>query len=320
MEQPGGLEALQVTEVADPQPAPDEVVIDVAYAACNWMDTEKRRGVYPDRRLTYPTVLGNEVSGVVSRVGHVVSEFQIGDRVAAVIAKGGYAEKCIAPAVTTMKLPDKMNLALGASFQISALTAYHLLFSAYHLRVGDVVLVHALGGALGLIITQIAKEYGAKIIGTVSSAAKGENASKFGADRIIVRSEEDFVQSALEFTGGVGVDLVIDSLGGETGFRSHDALRYYGHLINIGEAEDWPWEKGLRDKLYERSTSFSGFEMLAATPGSDCWKQGVKYILPRVADGRIQVPIAGTYSLAKCQEMHRDLEARSVSGKLLLAI
>jgi NADPH2:quinone reductase len=317
--QPGGIETLEFKEVTDPQPGPGEVLIDIAYAGCNWMDTQRRRGVYPDKTIAYPYILGCEVAGYIAEVGAGVSEFQVGDKVAAIIRNGGYAEKCVANSVTTMKLPEDMDLKLGACFQIVALTGYHLLFSAHRLEPSDTILVHAIGGAVGLMVTQIAKEAGAKVIGTVSSQGKGDKALALGADRIIVRSEEDFVEAALEFTDGEGVDLVIDSLGGDTGFRSHEALRHYGRLINIGEAEDWPREQGLRDKLYERSTSFAGFETMASIPGSQLWYAGVNYIVPRVADGRIEVPIAKTYNLENCQQMHRDLETRTVSGKLVLS-
>ena len=319
VEQPGGIEALELREVDDPQPDPGEVLIDIAYSACNWMDTQKRRGVYPDKSITYPHILGSEVAGYIAALGAGVENFKVGDKVAAIIRNGGYAEKCVAHSTTTMKLPEDMDLKLGACFQIVGLTGYHLLFSAHRLEPGDTILVHAIGGAVGLIVTQIAGEAGARVIGTVSSHGKGDTALALGADRIIVRSEEDFVQAALEFTKGSGVDLVIDSLGGDTGFRSHEALRHYGRLINIGETEDWPREQGLRDKLYERSTSFAGFETMAAIPGSARWQAGVDFIVPRVTDGRIQLPIAGTYSLEEVRQMHSNLETRAVSGKLVLS-
>ena len=320
VEQPGGIESLQLKQVDDPQPGPGEVVIDVSYAGCNWMDTERREGTYPDKSITYPYILGNEISGHIAAIGEGVTGFEVGDKVAAIVRNGGYAEKCVAHAMMTMKLPESMDLKLAASFLIVGLTAYHLLFSAHRLRETDTILMHAIGGALGLMVTQIGKEAGVKVIGTVSSQGKGDNALKFGADRVIVRTEEDFVQAALDFTDGQGVDLVIDGLGGDTGFRSHEALCHYGRLINIGEAEDWPREQGLRDKLYERSTSFAGFETMAAQPGSPKWIEGVKYVSERVADGRIQIPLAGTYALADCQQMHRDIEGRKVSGKLLLSV
>ena len=319
VEKPGGIERLKLVNLDNPRPGSGQVLIDIAYIGCNWMDTEKRRGTYPDKSITYPYVMGNEVSGIVAEIGEGVSNLEVGDRVAAILPAGGYAEKCIAPAETTMKLPDSFDLKLAACFQVVGFTAYHLLFSAHRIAPEDTILVHAIGGGVGLTLTQIAKEIGAKVIGTVSQPGKRERALSYGADLVIVRSEEDFVDAALAFTDEVGVDLVIDSLGGETGFRSHEAIRHYGRLINIGEAEDWPREQGLRDKLYERSTSFAGFETVAAIPGSARWRSGVEYITSRAMDGRIEFPIVATYRFEDVQDMHRALESREVSGKLVMS-
>lgn len=319
VETPGGIEALQLTTLPDPAPGPGEVLIDVAYAGCNWGDTQKRQGVYPDP-VTYPAILGAEVSGTVAATGPGVTAFEPGTRVAAIVGLGGYAEKCVAKATWTVALPDAVGLDVGASFQFSALTAYHLLHSAYQLRAGQTVLVHAIGGGVGLMITQMATEMGASVIGTGSRHKSGALAAQFGAKLVIDRAEQDFVAAALDFTEGAGVDLIVDSLGGETFLRSFDALKVYGHLINIGEAEGWPPTDTIRDKLYERSTSFGGFEMIHAEPGSTRWTAGMDYVLARLADGRLQVPIVEAFALEDCQAMHRRLEGRGVSGKLVLKL
>ena len=317
---PGGPDALELKSVPDPLPGPGQVAIDTQYAACNWMDTQKRRGVYPDKDFTYPTILGNEVSGVVSEVGSDVADIRIGDRVSAIVRSGGYAEKVVADQSLTISLPDDLDFATAAQFPIVCLTAYHLTHTASRLRRGETVLVHAIGGAVGLAVTQIARELGARVIGTVtSSPEKAKAAIDLGADLVIIRDEMDFVAEVMRFTDGRGVDLCIDSLGGETGYRSFDALRYYGRLINIGEAEGWPVQ-GLRDKLYERSTSFAGFETIHAGPGSRIWNEGVDFVVQRIRDRRIRMPLAGIFALQDVQAMHRKIESRAVSGKLLLRI
>ncbi len=317
--QPGDVSQLELTRIPEPEAGPREVLIDVRYASCNWMDTEKRRGVYPDKSLAYPMVLGNEVCGTISICGTNVEGLTEGQRVAAILPSGGYAEKCVTYTDLVIPLPESIPDTLGAAFPIVSITAYHLLNSAYALKEGETLLIHAIGGGVGLMVTQLATQAGARVIGTVSSDSKSEQALALGAERVVNRSKEDFVEAALDFTNGRGVDLVIDSLGGETGYRSLDALRHYGHLINIGEAEGWPVEN-LRDKLYERSTSFAGFETIHAMQNPAVWRRGVEYVTTAFAEGKLNLPISAVFPLEQCQEMHEKMESRTVSGKLLLSM
>lgn len=318
---PGGPDTLTLTEVPDPAPGPDELLIEVAYAGCNWSDVQKRQGVYPDP-IPYPAILGLEVSGRILAKGRAARGVRVGERVAAITGPrmlGGYAQRVAVPAPYVIPLPDAMPLDLGAAFPVVALTAYHLLHSAYRLRRGETVLVHAIGGAVGLMVTQLAKGAGAKVIGTVGSPGKGARALEFGADIVVEREQEDFVEAALAFTRGTGVDLVIDSLGGDILPRSFDALRAYSRVINIGEAAGYP-DFPIRPKLYERSTSLAGFELLHARPGSPRWRRGVRYVVDGFASGRLRLPIEGIYPLERAADLHRQLESRGVSGKLLLAV
>ena len=319
IERPGGLDQLRLAQVPDPVPSAGEVLIEVAFAGCNWSDVQKRRGVYPDP-VSYPAIIGLEISGRIRAVGHGVRGLSVGDRVAALTGPrmlGGYAERVAVPAAYAMRLPDGVPLDVAAAFPVVALTAYHLLRSAHRVRKGEVVLVHSIGGAVGLLLTQIARAFGATVLGTVGTAGKGDRARAFGADLVIDRSREDFVSAALAFTRGRGVDIVIDSLGADVLPRSFDAVRPYGRVINIGEAAGYP-DFPIRPKLYERSTSLAGFELLHAGPGSARWRRGVRYVLSALAGGRLAVPIEGRYPLAEAAEMHRRLETRGVSGKLLL--
>src|SRR5215467_12042265 len=146
----GGPEQLTVTDVPDPVAGPGEVLLDVAYAGCNWADTQVRLGIYP-HAMTYPMILGFEVSGTVAVLGPGVSGVQVGERVAAFPEKGGaYAEKCVAPAAGLIRLPASVPLDVGAAFPIQALTAYHMLFTIFGLDQDDTVLVNAVGGGVGL--------------------------------------------------------------------------------------------------------------------------------------------------------------------------
>ena len=319
IEQPGGLETIGLKDVPEPRAEPGGVVLDVHYAACNWSDIQKREGVYPDP-VRYPAIPGLEVSGEVVEVGPGVRGIRPGERVAAITGPtmlGGFAERCLIGAGYVIKLPDAVDSKLAAAFPVVALTAYHLLYSAHRLRKGEVVLVHAIGGAVGLMVTQLASAAGARVIGTVGSSGKGARALAYGAERIVERDSEDFVAAAQDFTAGKGVDLVIDSLGADILERSFDTLRTYGRVINIGEAAGYP-DFAIRPKLYERSTSLAGFELIHADPGSPRWRRGCRHVLEAIVKGRLEVPIEGVYPLASVREAQARLEARGVSGKLLL--
>jgi NADPH2:quinone reductase len=201
----------------------------------------------------------------------------------------------------------------------AAITAWHLLHSAHRLRRGETLLIHAIGGSVGLMLTQLARHKGARVIGTVGFQGKAERALDFGAHHVIDRSVKDFVEEVMRITRGRGVDLVIDSLGADILERSFDVLRTFGRVINIGEAAGYP-DFDIRAKLYQRSTSLAGFEFLHAKPGSPGWRRGIKAILDYLEDGRLRMPIAGILPLAQAGKAHRLLESRQVSGKLLLDV
>jgi NADPH:quinone reductase len=321
VESPGGPDRLRLRELPRPEPGPGEALIAVAFAGCNWSDIQKRSGIYPDP-VNYPVVLGGEVSGCVAAVGPLTRGVTVGDRVAAMTGPhclGGYAELVSVPAAYLIRLPVDFPLDLGAAFPMVTLTAYHLVHSAYRVRRGEFVLVHAIGGSVGLMLTQMLKMVGARVMGTVGRPGKGDRARALGADLVVDRSCEDFVVAAHEFTGGRGIDLVIDSLGSDVLERSFDTLRTYGHVINIGEAAGYP-DFPIRTKLYERSTSLAGFEVLHALPGSARWRRGVRFAVDRLASGQLQLPIEEVLPLEEAAAMHRRLEQRGVSGKLLLEV
>ena len=319
VEQPGGLEALRLAQVPEPVPGPGTVRIRIAFAGCNWSDIQKRQGVYPDP-VDYPVILGAEVSGIVSAAGREVRNYRVGDRVAAIVGpsfSGGFAEFCVTDSRYVIPLPSGISLKLGAAFPVVALTAYHLLHSAHRLRKGETVLIHAIGGAVGLMLTQMAVRKGARVIGTVGTPAKAAAPLAYGAHVVVDTNRDDFVEAALEFTKGRGVDLVIDSLGADVLPRCFDALRTYGRVINIGEAAGYP-NFDIRPKLYERSTSLAGFELHHAGPGSPRWTRGVRYVLDGLAGGWLEVPVQGIYRLDDVRAAQRRLEGRGVAGKLLL--
>ena len=227
----GGSEQLTLAEMPDPLPGPGEVLLDVAYAGCNWADTQVRMGIYP-HAMTYPMVLGFEVSGTVAALGPGVSGVKVGDRVATFPDKGGaYAEKCVAPAAGLIKLPDGVGLDVSAAFPIQALTAYHMLYTIYGLERGDTVLVNAVGGGVGLACTQLASHAGARVIGTTGRGA-GERAG-YGASKVVVTDRRTSKNGA-RLHRRQRRRLAIDSYGATMLDRTFNVVKKLGHVISIG--------------------------------------------------------------------------------------
>ena len=314
----GGPEQLTLADMPDPVPSAGEVLIDVAYAGCNWADTQVRMGIYP-HAMTYPMVLGFEVAGTVAALGPDVSGFTVGERVAAFPEKGGaYAEKCLAGAAGLIKLPDAVGLDIGAAFPIQALTAYHMMWTIYG-GVGqdDTVLVNAVGGGVGLMCTQLAVHAGARVIGTTGTPGKERRALEYGASRVVVTPAEDFETAVLDATNGKGVDLAIDSYGATMLDRTFGVTKKLGHVISIGEAEGQPFEN-IRERILPRSQTFTRLHLGHVDHDLPAWQKGIDHVLEGLVAGWLKVPIEGVFPLAEAAGMHRRLEGRQVAGKLLL--
>jgi NADPH2:quinone reductase len=315
----GGPEQLTLADVPDPVAGPGEVLLDVAYAGCNWADTQVRTGIYP-HAMIYPLILGFEVSGTVASLGPGVSDVRMGERVAAFPEKGGaYAEKCVVPAAGLIRLPQSVPFDVGAAFPIQALTAYHMLFTVAGVERGDIVLVNAVGGGVGLACTQLAVHAGARVIGTTGTPGKEKRALAYGAERVVVTSQEDFEKAVLDFTGGRGVDLAIDSYGATMLDRTFNVVRKLGHVISIGEAEGPPL-RNIRERILPRSQTFTRLHLGHVEQGAAEWNAGVAHVLQGIDEGWLKVPIEGVFSLSEAADMHRRLEGRHVAGKLLLRV
>ncbi len=316
---PGPPDQLVMGDMPEPTPGPGEVLIDVAYAGCNWADTQIRTGIYP-HPFTYPLVLGFEVSGTVSKLGPNVSNVKIGDHVATFVEKGGgYAEKAVAPASTLTSLPPSISLEVGAALPIQPLTGYHMLHTIHGLKPGEIVLINAIGGGVGLFTTQLAVKGGARVIGSVGTPGKEKLALQYGAERVVITKNEDFEKAVVAFTDGKGVDLAIDLLGATMLDRTFNVVRKLGHIISIGEAEGQPF-KNIRERILPRSQTFTRLHLGHIDPDLQAWKDGIAHVLGGVTDGWLKVPIARVFPMAEAADMHRYIELRQAAGKLLLAI
>jgi NADPH2:quinone reductase len=315
----GEPDIMQIVERPRPVPAAGEVAIDVAYCGCNWADTMMCRNTYP-HPVTYPATPGFEVSGHVRAVGEGVAAIRPGDRVAAYLPHGaGYAETCIAPAECVVPLPSAIALDIGAAFLVQALTAYHLLHTFGRVERGWIVLIHAIGGGVGLCCTQLAVKAGATVIGTVGTAGKEKKPLELGATRVVDRGCEDFVAACQEISAGRGVDLVLDSVGATTLDRSFSALKTLGHVVSYGEAEGRPFAN-LWERLVPKSLTLSRFHLGHIDPRSPSWRTGLDHVMDGLATGWLKMTIVDRFPFEQAAAMHKHLESRQVAGKLLLSV
>lgn len=306
-------------EVPEPVALAGQVLIRVHRAGLNYADLMMRRGIYPHPK-GYPLVAGLELAGVVMACGAGVTAFAPGDRVAGFSEDaGGFAEFCAVPQERLIRLPDAMSLDIGAAFYIQSLTAWHLLHTVSQTAPGDTLLIHAIGGGVGLQLTQLAKMAGAVVIGTVGTAGKEAQALAFGADRVVNRGDEDFVAVCREMTKGAGVDKVVDSTGATILDRSFDCLRRLGHVVSYGEAEGKPLPN-LWERLVQKSLTFTRLHVGHLDNRSAAWVQGVDAVVGAIMAGKLQVPIAGSYALEDAEAMFAALDSRQMAGKLILRV
>ena len=316
---PGVENNLSIVEVQEPSPGPGQVLIDVAYGGCNFADTMIAKGTYPHPK-GYPIVGGLEISGRIAGLGPGVDGVAVGDRVAAFSEEaGGFAERCVASAERLVPIPDAMSLEVAATFPIQALTAWHMLHNVSVTRAGDVILLHAIGGGLGLFATQLAVRAGAIVIGTVGTPAKETRALEYGAALVVNRGEEDFVAAVMAFTRGRGVDKVINSTGASILDRSFACIRRLGHVVSYGEAEGRPLPT-LWERLVARSLTFTRFHLGHVDFGSDKWRRSLDEVVGGIAEGRLKVHIEAVFPFEQAGEMLDRLSSRQVSGKLILAV
>lgn len=313
--QTGGPEQLQLVDIPAPEPGPGQVRVKVAAAGVNFIDIYHRSGLYPQ---PLPFTLGLEVAGTVDAIGEGVSEWAIGDRVGCVTAIGGYAEYALAAADKLVRVPDTVDLETAAAVLLQGMTAHYLTLSTFPLKAGDTCLVHAAAGGVGLLLIQIAKRLGARVIGTVSTEEKAALARAAGADEVVIYTRESFVERVRAFTNGRGVDVVYDSVGASTAEGSLDSLRPRGMFVTFGNASGpvppiSPLTLSSKGSLFmTRPTLFH----YIATPEELRWR--ASDLFAWIGAGELQVRIDRRYPLAEAAEAQIALASRATSGKLLL--
>lgn len=312
----GDPEVLQLQETPSPSPGPGQVLVRLHRIGVNFSDTERRRGVY--RQPSLPWIPGGEGAGVVDEVGEGVDPELRGRRVAFYLPPelgGAYAELAVVGQEFLFFLSDRLSFEQGAALPLQGLTAYGVVHVAAGVREGQTVLLHAAGGGVGLIALQLARNAGARVLGTVSTEQKAEAVRSLGGEPLLYG--DDLLDRVLAATQGQGVDIVLDSVGRATQELSLAALAHYGHLVCYGDASGFPPPID-PDRLYDRSLKVSAFG-LRQDVRPETWRAARQNLLRQVEDGRLRLTVSRVLPLAEAAEAHRLLESRQVVGKLLLA-
>jgi NADPH2:quinone reductase len=309
----GGPEVLTVEERPTPEPGPGQLLVDSAGAGVNFIDTYQRGGVYP---VATPFVPGSEGAGRVSAVGPGVSGVAVGDRVAWMSAPGSYAEQVVVPADQAVPVPDGIPDDVAAGALLQGITAHYLAYSTYPVQPGDTALVHAGAGGVGLLLTQLVKQRGGRVIATVSTDEKEALARAAGADEVL--RYEGFRDAVRELTGGRGVDVVYDGVGKATFDASLESLRPRGMMVLFGGSSGQvpPFDPQRLNRLGSLYLTRPTTGAYIATREELTWRAGD--IFEGIAAGTLDVRIGGRYALEEAGRAHEDLESRRTTGKLVL--
>ena len=313
----GSPDALTLADVPIPTPGPTDVLVKVAASGVNFIDVYFRTGQYT---VPLPATIGSEAAGVVHAVGAEVREFAPGDRVAYVMVRGSYAEYARVPASQLVRVPETVSLEHAAAILLQGITAHYLTHSVYALKAGDTCLVHAAAGGTGALLVQMARQRGARVFGTTSTAAKAEVARAAGADDVFIYTEHDFAAEARRLTDGRGVDVVYDGVGKTTFDRILDSLSVRGMMVLFGASSGAvpAFEPAVLNAKGSLFLTRPGLAHYIATREELVWRAGEVFAL--VESGSLTVRIDRTYPLHHAADAHRALEGRATVGKLLLTM
>jgi len=311
----GGPEVMKLEDLPTPKPAAGQALVRIEAAGLNFIDIYQRTGLY---KGALPLPLGLEGAGVVEEVGAGVLTVKVGEPVAWTGVPGSYATHNVVPADRLVALPPDLDARAGAAAMLQGMTAHYLAHSTYPLKRGDTCLVHAAAGGVGLLLCQMAKRAGARVIGTVSTEEKARLAREAGADEVIVYTRQDFEAEVKRLTGGAGLQVVYDSVAKDTFEKSLGCLAMRGYLVLYGQSSGPvpPFDLAVlaaKGSLFVTRPSLNHHivtrEELLKRAGD---------VLGWVQKGELKLRIGGTFPLAEAAEAHRQLEGRKTTGKVLL--
>jgi len=318
--QPGGPEVLVPTERPVPDLGPDDVLIKVAAAGVNRPDVSQRLGHYPPPPGA-SDIPGLEVAGTIERVGAGVTTWRAGDRVCALVAGGGYAEYCAAPAPQCMRIPNGLGTTEAAAIPETTLTVWTNVFERGRLASGESFLVHGGSSGIGTTAIQLAKAFGARVFTTAGSAEKCRACEALGAERAVNYRTEDFVGVVREATGGRGVDVILDMVGAKYLTQNIDTLAVDGRLVEIGLLGGARAEINLPPIMQRRLTlTGSTLRPRSVNEKAAIARAVVEKVWPLYESGAVKVLVHGTFPLREAAEAHRVMESSAHIGKLVLLI
>jgi len=313
----GGPDVLTYEDIDVPAPGQGQVKLKQYACGVNFIDTYFRMGMYPSP-VGLPFVAGNEGAGEVIAVGPGVTDLKVGDRVAYVVALGGYAAERLLPADRAVKIPANISYEQAAAMMLKGMTAQYLLNRTYKVGKGTTVLIHAAAGGVGLIACQWAKHLGATVIGTVGSKDKADLAKANGCDHTILYRDEDFVTRVKEITGGKLCDVVYDGIGKTTFPASLDCLRPLGYFVSFGSASG-QIEAFNINILQAKGSLFATRPTLNhyAAKREDLMSIAAD-LFDKVGSGAVKIPVNQKYALKDARKAHEDLEGRGTTGSSIL--
>lgn len=313
--QTGGPEVLVPAELPIPKPKPNEALVQIKAAGVNFIDVYLREGRYPAQ---LPFVDGQEAAGVVTEIGSDVTLVQPGDRVAYTSSLGSYAEYAAVPESRLVKIPDALSFEQAAAAMLQGMTAHYLSHSTYKLQAGETALIHAAAGGVGLLLVQMAKNIGARVIGTAGTKDKAELAREAGADECIIYTVADFETETRRLTDGKGVNVVYDGVGKATFEKGLNVLLPRGYMVLFGGSSGAVPPFDLIKLSQKGSLFITRPTLVHYTLTREELEWRANDVLGWIAAGKLKIRIHKTYSLEEAAQAHRDLEGRKTTGKLLL--
>jgi putative PIG3 family NAD(P)H quinone oxidoreductase len=314
----GPPEVLRPARMPVPRPGPEELLVRVAAAGVNRPDVLQRRGGYPPPPGA-SDVPGLEIAGTVVAAGSGCRRFRIGDEVCALVASGGYAEYCAAPEPQALPVPPGLSLVKAGAVPETFFTVWTNVFERGRLQAGETFLVHGGSSGIGTTAIQLARARGARVLATVGSAEKQRACEALGAERAIDYRREDFVAAVRESTGGRGVDLILDMVGGPYVSRNLDALAVGGRLVQIA------WLQGAKvtadfTTLMTKRLTWTGSTLRPRTveEKASIARALEAEVWPLFAEGKVRVPIHATFPLAEAAKAHALMESSAHIGKIVL--
>jgi len=312
---PGGPEVLRFEDVPEPVPKPGGAVVKLEAIGVNFIDVYFRTGLYPAAQM--PLTLGQEGAGTVTGVGPEVSDVRVGDRVAYTGVPGSYAQYAAVPAQRLVRVPEGVSTRDAAAVMLQGMTAHYLTHSTYPLKNGDTCLLHAAAGGVGLLLSQIAKRMGSRVLGTVSTDYKAQLAREAGAEPIVY-TRDDFETEVKRLTNNAGVQVVYDSVGKTTFAKGLNCLRTRGMMVLFGQSSG-PVGSFDPQVLNQKGSLFLARPKLQDhVAAREELMQRSSELFGWLRSGQLKLRIGAEFPLSQAAEAHRQLEARKTTGKVLL--